>query len=140
MRADPTYRAVRRPTARTAPPHLNQRKANAAPRARDERFAVGVERRRRQRRFQQLRRDLLGDALIGCLLAMLALIVAPGLAVIAIASIPVTLAVAGTVVAERRSRTRHPGLSTSGLGASALLGQASDACLSSDERSLVGAD
>jgi hypothetical protein len=72
---------------RTAPPHLNQRKANAAPRARDERFAVGVE-RRHQRRFQQLRRDLLGDALIGCLLAMLALIVAPGLAVIGIASIP----------------------------------------------------
>jgi hypothetical protein len=102
--ADRTYRPVRRPTARTEPPHLNQRRTSAAPRGRDERSAVGVERRRRQRRFQQLRRDLLGDALIGFLLA---LIVAPGLAVIAIASIPVTLVVAGTVVAERPSRKRR---------------------------------
>jgi hypothetical protein len=79
VRADPTYRPVRRPTARIAPPHLNL----------------------------QLRRDLLGAALVGFLPAMIALIVAPGLAVIAIASIPVTLVVVGTVVAERRSRKRR---------------------------------
>jgi hypothetical protein len=66
-----------------------------------------VERSRRRRRFQQLRRDLLGDALVGFLLAMIALIVAPELAVIAIASIPVTLVVAGTVVAARPSRKRR---------------------------------
>ena len=45
--------------------------------------------------------------MIGFFVAITALIVASGLGVIAIASIPVLLALAGTVVLERRARKRR---------------------------------
>jgi len=112
MSADPAFRPSRRP----APP-VRQRPAAArlAP-GKPSRRSAGVQQRRREQRFRQRRRDLRGDAAIAFVLAVSALIVAPGLGVIAIASIPVALALVGTVMADRRASSQQPGPTRSATG------------------------
>jgi hypothetical protein len=69
--------------------------------------AAMLERRRRISHFRRRRRDLLGDAVVAIVLMVLALILTPGLGVLAIIEIPVALALIGTVIAERRIRKRQ---------------------------------
>ena len=107
MSAQPAYQPSRRSTARPAPSRRGQTAPGAAGRRGGDRLAAAQQRRRRQKRFRQRRRDLLVDAVIGFVLAITALIVASGLGVIAIASVPVLLALVGTVVLERRARKRR---------------------------------
>jgi hypothetical protein len=66
-----------------------------------------LERRRRIRHFRRRRRDLIVDAALAIVLMVLALILTPGLGVLAIIEIPVALALIGTVLAERRIRKRE---------------------------------
>jgi hypothetical protein len=98
--ADPAYQ---RSPRTTAPPRT---RGAASQRA------VSLERRRREQRFRRRRRDLLEDLGLGLLLAIIALIVAPGLGIVALCSIPIAAAVIGTVVAERRHRRRRPAASS----------------------------
>jgi hypothetical protein len=67
-----------------------------------------LERRRRISHFRRRRRDLLVDSALAIVLMVLALILTPGLGVLAIIEIPVALALVGTVVGERRIRKRQP--------------------------------
>jgi len=110
MSAEPAYQPSRRSGARTAPARRGHATPTAASRGGSDRLAASQQRRRREQRFRQRRRDLLVDAGIGFILAITVLIMASGLGVIAIASIPVLLALAGTVVLERRAgKRRRPG-------------------------------
>ena len=79
--------------------------------------AATLERRRRISHFRRRRRDLLGDAVLAVVLVVLALILTPGLGVLAVIEIPVALALAGTVVGERRIRKRRPGVLRTTQGA-----------------------
>lgn len=107
MSAEPAYQPSRRPAARTAPSRRRHTPPSAASRRRSDQLTASQQRRRREQRFRQRRRDLLVDAVVGFVLAITALILASGLGVIAIVSIPVLLALAGTAVLERRARKRR---------------------------------
>jgi hypothetical protein len=103
---------------RPAPPrpsHPQPRPASARPLTVDR--AAMLERRRRISHFRRRRRDLLGDAALAIVLMVLALILTPGLGVLAIIEIPVALALIGTILGERRIRKRQPGVSRTASGA-----------------------
>ncbi|HWF33841.1 MAG TPA: hypothetical protein VG295_00665 [Solirubrobacteraceae bacterium] len=57
--------------------------------------------------FRRRRRDLLEDCVAGLVLMIFAIILTPGLGMLAILEVPVALIVIGTVVAERRIRRRR---------------------------------
>jgi hypothetical protein len=76
-----------------------------------------LERRRRTSHFRRRRRDLLADAALAIVLMVLALILTPGLGVLAIIEILVALALIGTMLGERRIRKRRPGVSRTASGA-----------------------
>jgi hypothetical protein len=99
--AQPAHRpaTLRRPRPEADP-------ASARPLTADR--AAMLERRRRISHFRRRRRDLLGDTALAILLLVLALILTPGLGVLAMIEIPVALALVGTVVGERRIRKRQP--------------------------------
>jgi hypothetical protein len=107
MSAEPAYQPSRRTADRIAPPRRRRATPGPPSRGRGDRVAASQQRRRREQRFRQRRRDLLADMVIAFVLAISALIVASGLGVIAIASIPVVLALVGTVILERRARKRR---------------------------------
>lgn len=62
------------------------------------------ERRRRERHWRRLRRDLLEDVLAGLVLMILTLVVTAGLGVVALLEIPAGAAVIGSFVVERSRR------------------------------------
>jgi hypothetical protein len=101
-RQPPPVRAPRpRPRARGRP----GADRGAAPEpARD--HATRLERRRRTRRLQQLRRDLLVDLVAALALTIFVLIVTAGLGVVALLEIPVAGLVIGSFLVERRRRGR----------------------------------
>ncbi|MGI8922302.1 MAG: hypothetical protein ACR2HD_11675 [Solirubrobacteraceae bacterium] len=104
MTPDPAYLPSERSAARSAPPV--ERQPAAAQRDPIGR-ARSTERRRREQRFRERRRDLLADIALACVLAITALVIAPGLGVVALVSIPVALALIGSVIAERALRRRR---------------------------------
>ncbi len=105
MSVDPAYRPSRRRAGSGA--QAPRRTPTAGERQREiDREAVR-DRRRREQRYLERRRDLRTDALAGLAIALVALIVAPGLGVVALISIPVAMALVATVVAERRLRRRR---------------------------------
>jgi hypothetical protein len=57
--------------------------------------------------FRRRRRDLLEDCVAGLVLMIFAIVLTPGLGMLALLEIPVGLAVIGSVVAERRIRKRR---------------------------------
>jgi hypothetical protein len=69
--------------------------------------ASRLERRRRVMHFRRRRRDLLEDCVAGLVLMIFAIVLTPGLGMLALLEIPVGLAVIGSVVAERRIRKRR---------------------------------
>ncbi|HWF51500.1 MAG TPA: hypothetical protein VG294_12745 [Solirubrobacteraceae bacterium] len=69
--------------------------------------AARLERRRRVMHFRRRRRDLLEDCVAGLVLMIFAIVLTPGLGMLALLEIPVGLAVIGSVVAERRIRKRR---------------------------------
>ncbi|MDQ6778357.1 MAG: hypothetical protein M3071_19535 [Actinomycetota bacterium] len=69
--------------------------------------AARIERRRRVMHFRRRRRDLLEDCGVALVLMIFAIILTPGLGMLALLEIPVALAVIGSVVAERRIRQRR---------------------------------
>lgn len=69
--------------------------------------AVMLERRRRLRQYRLRRRDLLQDAVIAMALMVLALIITPGLGLLALYEILVALGLMMTVLVERRIRKRR---------------------------------
>ena len=58
--------------------------------------------------IRRRRRDLLEDAVVAFVLMIFALILTPGLGVLAIVEVPLALALILTVLAERRIRGRRP--------------------------------
>jgi hypothetical protein len=100
--------------------------------------AATLERRRRISHFRLRRRDLLGDAALAIVLMVLALILTPGLGVLAIIEIPVALALVGTVVGERRIRKRRPRVPRTTRAESRRMAQRTDAPRHREpERSLI---
>ncbi|MDQ6807667.1 MAG: hypothetical protein M3065_22575 [Actinomycetota bacterium] len=69
--------------------------------------AARIERRRRVVHFRRRRRDLLEDCGAALVLMIFAIILTPGLGMLALLEIPVALAVIGSVIAERRFRKRR---------------------------------
>jgi hypothetical protein len=69
--------------------------------------AARIERRRRVVHFRRRRRDLLEDCGAALVLMIFAIILTPGLGMLALLEIPVGLAVIGSVVWERRRRKRR---------------------------------
>ena len=69
--------------------------------------AARLERRRRVLHLRRRRRDLLEDSVAALVLMIVAVIITPGLGMLAILEVPVALALIGTVVAERRIRRRR---------------------------------
>jgi hypothetical protein len=69
--------------------------------------AVRIERRRRLTHLRRRRRDLLEDVVGAIVLMILALIVTPGLGVLALIEVPLALGLIATVLAERRWRKRR---------------------------------
>jgi hypothetical protein len=57
--------------------------------------------------FRRRRRDLLEDGVAGLVVMIFAIVLTPGLGMLALLEIPVALAVIGSVVAERRIRKRR---------------------------------
>ena len=99
-----------RPSSRSA--------AHRAPSARTESFPPTariegidrvrrIERRRRLVHLRRRRRDLLEDTFAAVVLMIFALIITPGLGVLALIEVPVALALIGSVYAERRFRKRR---------------------------------
>lgn len=66
-----------------------------------------IERRRRVMHLRRRRRDLLEDSVAAIVLMSLALILTPGLGMLAIVEVPVALLLIATVLAERRVRKRR---------------------------------
>lgn len=69
--------------------------------------ATRLERRRRVLHMRRRRRDLLEDLGAGLVLMVFALIVTPGLGMLAIIEFPVALVLIATVVMDRRRRRRR---------------------------------
>jgi Sec-independent protein secretion pathway component TatC len=66
-----------------------------------------IERRRRLVHLRRRRRDLLEDSVAAIVLMIFALIITPGLGVLALIEVPVALALIGSIFAERRFRRRR---------------------------------
>jgi len=94
MSAQPAYEPFRRSAPRVAT-------------RRSDRVLASQQRRRREQRFRQRRRDLLVDTAVAFVLAITALIETAGLGVIALASFPLGLMLAASVILERRARKRR---------------------------------
>ena len=92
---------MRRPAA--ARPETYPRAA----RPHDVERAARLERRRRVLHLRRRRRDLLEDSVAALVLMIFAIIITPGLGMLAILEVPVALVLVGTVVAERRIRRRR---------------------------------
>lgn len=69
--------------------------------------AARIERRRRLTHIRRRRRDLLEDCVLAIVVLVFALIVTPGLGVLALIEVPVALGLIGTVLVERRIRKKR---------------------------------
>lgn len=102
MRPHPAHRP---PPPRPARPPKPRPHAATPARAADQ--AAKLERRRRIKHLRRRRRDLLQDITIALLLAVLGLILTPGLGILAVIEIPVALALIGSLILERKLRNRR---------------------------------
>ena len=105
MSADPAYRPSRRRAGTGA--QTARRVPAAGARRREIDREAARERRRREQRYTERRRDLRFDVVAGLAVALVALIMAPGLGIVALVSIPVALTLVASVVAEWRVRRRR---------------------------------
>jgi len=106
MRLNPAHRITGQPgTADPTPSRRNP--AGRDPRDSDNDMAR--QRRRRRRQLIERRRTLRTDVIIGFALAVTGLILAPGLGIVALMSIPVAIVLVTTAIVEqRRRRAPHP--------------------------------
>ena len=94
-----------RPAPRRPRPHLEA--LPGAGRLEEIDRAARVERRRRLNHLRRRRRDLLEDCGAAVILMILALIITPGLGMLAILEVPVAMVLLATVLVERRRRRRR---------------------------------
>jgi Flp pilus assembly protein TadB len=95
------------PSPRSAPRRSRPARTERFTYAEDFDRAIRLERRRRVMHFRRRRRDVLEDCAGALVLMIFAIIVTPGLGMLAILAVPVALVLVGTVVAERRLRRRR---------------------------------
>jgi hypothetical protein len=105
-RSDDRARPRRRAAAPAATPDLPGRPRRVGSRSAADR-AAWLERRRRERHWRALRRDLVQDMTVALLLMLLALLLTAGLGVMALLELPVGAAVVGSFIAERARAKRR---------------------------------
>jgi hypothetical protein len=95
------------PSPRSAPRRSSPARVERFGRSEDVERAIRLERRRRVLHFRRRRRDLLEDFGAALALMIFAIIITPGLGMLALLAVPVALVLVGTVIAERRIRKRR---------------------------------